>query len=39
MAVFKEIAAFSAYAMFSGYKCITVSLVFPAWILGVGISF
>ena len=34
-----EIATFSAYDMFSWYKCPIVNLVFPTSVFGVGISF
>ena len=33
------IAAYSAYDMFSWYKCLIVNLVFPTSVFGVGISF
>ena len=34
-----EIAAHSAYDMFSKYKKLIVNLVFPTSVFGVGISF
>ena len=34
-----EMAALSAYDMFSKYKYLIVNLVFPASVFGVGISF
>ena len=39
MAAYWEIAAHSAYDMFSTYKYIIVNLVFPTSVFGVGISF
>ena len=39
MAAYWEIAAHSAYDMFSGYKYLIVNLVFPTSVFGVGISF
>ena len=39
MAAFWEIAAHSAYDMFSKYKYPSVNLVFPTSVFGVGISF
>ena len=34
-----EIAAHSAYDMFSKYKCLIVNLIFPTSVFGVGIFF
>ena len=34
-----KIAAHSAYEMFSWYKCLIVSLVFPTLVFGVGVFF
>ena len=39
MATYWEIAAHSAYDMFSKYKYLIVNLVIPTSLLGVGISF
>ena len=39
MATYWEIAAHSAYEMFSWYKYLIVSLLFPASVFGVGIFF
>ena len=39
MAAYREIAAYSAYDMFSKYKYLIVNLVFPTSVFGVGISF
>ena len=39
MTAFWEIAAHSAYDMFSTYKYIIVNLFFPTSVFGVGISF
>ena len=36
---FWEIAAHSAYDMFSKYKYLIVHLIFPTTVFGVGISF
>ena len=34
-----KIAAHSAYEVFSWYKCLIVSLVFPTLVFGVGVFF
>ena len=39
VAAYWEIAAHSAYEMFSKYKYLIVNLVFPTSVIGVGISF
>ena len=39
MAAYLEIAAYSAYDMFSKYKYLIVNLVFPTSVFGVGIFF
>ena len=39
MAAYWEIAAHSAYNMFSKYKYLIVNLVFPILVFGVGVSF
>ena len=39
MAAYWEIAARSAYHMFSKYKYLIIILVFPIAVFGVGISF
>ena len=39
MTAYWEIAAHSAYGMFSKYKYLIVNLVFPSPVFGVGISF
>ena len=39
MTVYWEMAAHSAYDMFSEYKYLIVNLVFPTLVFGVGISF
>ena len=38
MAAYWDIAAHSAYDMFSQYKYLLVNLVFPTSVFGVGIS-
>ena len=39
MAAYWKIAAYDAYDMFSMYKYLIASLVFPTSVFGVGISF
>ena len=39
VAAYWEIAAHSAYDMFSMYKYLIVNFVFPTLVFGVGISF
>ena len=39
MVAYWEIAAHSAYDMFSKYKYLIVNLVFPTWVFGVGFFF
>ena len=39
VAAYWEIAAHSAYDMFSKYKYLIVNLVFPTSLFGVGVSF